>query len=535
VPTRKLFAAFILAASAGFAPALRASAAADAPARALVDAAVAAIGGSERVRSVRNITLYGYGQYAYQMGFANVTAAPLAAKRNVSANNLRRIYDLEHNRFRETDNRNMNFTFARSTLTTWAPFNLSLDGDIAYDTGPDGKSTRTARWPQSPQFLDGPHMRRMWMMNNPVVALRRMLDPATQLGNARSEEGQPALDVVLAEGDRFSMGFDGRTHLPAWVRWSNPHNNFGQLTLTTYLEGYVPVHGLLLPFSYLTRNDWRNTDHLQLFLEGYDVDTPIADLAAPENVRNAPEPVDQPDKIIISQVAPHVWNLHFGDQSSYAFEFDDHITLFELHRKPMAQALIDAAKTLVPGKVPTQLITSHHHSDHLAGIRIAVANGLTVITRRGNEGIIRDMAGHPAGDYPDALSLHPQPVKFMLVDEHLRLSDKTNTVDVYWAGANTHMADGLFAYVPAAKAMVEADIATAAFDYQYWPDNFEDLIEYYKLDVATLLPVHFGTPMTRAAANDFIRAGVVRARARCDAEQARGMFHFGCPVTSRRY
>jgi hypothetical protein len=168
-------------------------------------------------------------------------------------------------------------------------------------------------------------------------------------------------------------------------------------------------------------------------------------------------------------------------------------------------------------------------------MRVAVANGLTIITRRGNEGIIRDMVTHPAPDYPDALAMNPKPVNFILVDEHLRLSDKTNTVDVYWARANTHMADGLFAYVPAAKIFVEADVATAAYDYQYWPDNFEDLIEYYKLEVDTLMPVHFGTPMSRAAANDFIRAGLTRARANCAAEASRGAFHFGCPVISKRY
>ncbi len=511
------------------------TATAPASARAAIEAAATAIGGIDRVRSVKNITLIGYGYYAYQMGFANVTASPLAAKRTMGASNLRRIYDLEHNRFRQSENRNMNFTFARSTLTSWMPYNTNLDGDIAFDIAPDGKAARITRWNSTAHFLEGQHMRRMWMMNNPVVALRRALDPATQVTNLHVENGQQVVDIVLVEGDKFSMGFDARTRLPAWVRWSNPHNNFGQLTFTTYLDGYVPVKGLLLPFSYSTKHDWRNTDHFQMFLEGYEVDTLIPDLAAPDYVRNAPEPVEQLDKIIITQTAPHVWNLHFGDQSTIAFEFDDHITLYELHRKPMAQALIDAAKTLVPGKVPTQLITSHHHSDHIAGIRVAVANGLTIITRRGNEGIIRDMATHSAGDYPDALSRNPQPVKFMLVDEHLRLSDKTNTVDVYWAGANTHMADGLFAYVPASKIFVEADIATAAYDYQYWPDNFEDLIEYYKLDVEMLMPVHFGTPMSRAAANDFIRAGLTRARANCAMEEARGVFHFGCPVLSKRY
>jgi glyoxylase-like metal-dependent hydrolase (beta-lactamase superfamily II) len=503
--------------------------------RATIAAAVKAIGGEERVRSVRNITLIGYGEYAYQFGMANVTASPLAVMRSIAAHDMRRIYDLEHDRFRQLEYRNMNFTFALPSMTSWAPFNLNLDGDIAWDINPDGKAVRIGRWTSSAWFLEGPHMRRMWMVNNPVVALRRALDPATKLSNGHVEHGQAVVDLTLKEGDRFSMGFDPRTHLPAWVRWSNPHNNFGMLTFTTYLEGYVPTGGLLMPFSLNTKLDWRDVEYLRVHLDGYEVDTDIGDLAAPADVRNSPEPVAPLDKIEITQMAPHVWNLKFGAQATIAFEFDDHITLYELHRKPMAQALIDAAATLVPGKKATQVITSHGHSDHIAGVRVAVANGLTVITRRGNAPMIRDMIAHSAGEWPDALSKNPKPVNFILVDEHVRLSDKTNTVDIYWDRANSHMADGLFAYVPAAKIFVEADLATAARDYQYWADNFEDVIEFYKLDVVTLMPVHFGTPMTRAEANEFIRGGVQRARERCEQEKAKGNHHIGCPVISKRY
>jgi hypothetical protein len=503
--------------------------------RKTIEEAAQALGGLERVKAVKNITLYGYGQYAYQFGMANVTAVPNAAMRMIAANDLRRIYDLEHNRFRQLEYRNMLFTFALPAMTSWAPFNLNLDGDVAWDIAADGKASRIGRWSGSAWFLEGPHMRRMWMMNNPVVAVRAALDPATTLSNERVEGKLKVVDLKLKEGDKFSMAFDLKTHLPAWVRWSNPHNNFGMLTFTTYLEAYVPAGGLLLPFSYVTKLDWRDVEYMRTYLEGYDVDTNIDDLAAPEAVRNAPEPGDDMPKIEATQVAPHVWNLKFGPQATIAFEFDDHITLYELHRKPMAQALIDYAKTLVPGKLPTQLITSHGHSDHIAGIRVAVANGLTIITRRGNEAMIRDMINHSAGDWPDALSKNPKPVKFLFVDEHLRLSDKTNTVDVYWDRNNTHMADGLFAYVPAAKIMVEADLATAARDLQYWPDNFEDNIEAYHLDVQMDMPVHFGTPMTKAETIEFIRGGVQRARENCAQEAAKGNHHIGCPVFTKRF
>jgi glyoxylase-like metal-dependent hydrolase (beta-lactamase superfamily II) len=408
---------------------------------------------------------------------------------------------------------------------------------VAFNLDPEGKATRIPRWTGTAWHLDGVHMRRMWSMNNPIVAVRAALDPATKLSHERTEAGQKLIDVTLKEGDKFTIAFDSTTHLPAWVRWTNPHNNFGQLTFTTYLEGYAPIAGILLPMSYNTKIDWRNVDYFKVFIDGYLVDEKIPDLAAPWAVRLAPEPVDPTLVVPITpiKIAKGVWYLKFGDQATIAFEFADHITLYELHRKPMAKLLIDAAKNLVPGKVPTEMITSHGHSDHIAGIRVAVAEGLTIISRRGNEGIIRDMVTHPSPDYPDILSEHPAKLKFIPVDEHLRLSDKTMTVDVYWDRMNSHMADGLFAYVPSAKAFVEADLATAARTYQYWADNFEDDIDYYKLDVDIVLPVHFGTPMTKAETITFIKGGVQRARERCVSELAKGNYHIGCPVLSKRY
>ena len=49
-------------------------------ARDLVNAAAKALGGADRIAAVRNITLYGYGQYAYQFGGGRITGEPDASK-----------------------------------------------------------------------------------------------------------------------------------------------------------------------------------------------------------------------------------------------------------------------------------------------------------------------------------------------------------------------------------------------------------------------------------------------------------------------
>jgi glyoxylase-like metal-dependent hydrolase (beta-lactamase superfamily II) len=373
----------------------------------------------------------------------------------------------------------------------------------------------------------------MWMMNNPVVLVRAALDAATKVSAGRAERGMNVYDLVLKEGDTLSMALDARSNLPAWVRWSNPHNNLGQVTYTTYFTGYAPFGGVMLPLGYRTLIDWRDVEYFKIYVDNYTVDDAIADLAAPAAVRSAPEPPVNVAEVKATAVAPGIWRLTPGGTT--VFEFADHLTLYELGGSPrQGKAIIEFARTLVPGKPVTQVITSHAHFDHVAGLRAAIAEGLTVIARRGNEVIYREMAAHPAPDYPDDLWRRKAQLKFMPVDEHLRLSDAQMTVDVYWGRGNIHMADAVFAYVPAAKVMVEGDMATAAQEWQWWGDSYMDNIEHYKLDVEILSPVHMNV-MKQADVIQMIRAGVERARTRCAQELAKGNYFAGCPVQSKRY
>src|SRR5205823_4973825 len=114
------------------------------------------------------------------------------------------------------------------------------------------------------------------------------------------------------------------------------------------------------------------------------------------------------------KVADHVWYA----SGNTIFEFDDHLTMFEAYGgDAVVQALVRAANSLVPGKRVTQVIISHHHFDHSAGVRALAAQGIAIISRRGNEGVFREMTSRPAKLFPDALAWNPQPLKFIPVDD----------------------------------------------------------------------------------------------------------------------
>src|SRR5688572_1472550 len=165
-------------------------------ARQVVAAAAAALGGADKIQALRNITLTGYGQYAYQFGGGRITGEPTAPEKYLAANELRRVYDLEHNRFQLVERRNMLFPFLAPFGHSWAPVNQVLDGDLAYDMqGP--KAVRQARESDNPLQVDGVHVRRMLMVTNPVVLVRAMMDPATKLSAPRRQGALNVVDVTL--------------------------------------------------------------------------------------------------------------------------------------------------------------------------------------------------------------------------------------------------------------------------------------------------------------------------------------------------
>jgi glyoxylase-like metal-dependent hydrolase (beta-lactamase superfamily II) len=531
-------AAAILARSSGVQPVH----AQTASARQVVEAAAAALGGAEKLRSIRNITLFGYGQYAYQFGGGRITGDPAAPEKFIAANDLRRVYDLEHNRFQLSERRNMLFPFLAPFGHSWAPVVQVLDADIAFDVNGE-RVVRQARESDGALQVDGVHVRRMLMVTNPVVLVRALLDPAARLSAPRPQEGATAVDVTLKEGDKLTAAF-GADRLPAWIRWSARMTNLGQATFTTRFTGWSDAtgnSGVMLPLAYDTRLSYRNVDFFKLYVDAYQVDGAIPDLAAPASVRSAPEPPSYPVPAITSiPVGKGVWRVNQGGTT--VIEFKDHITLYELGvNVTVAKAIIAHARTLAPGKPVTQLITSHNHFDHTAGLRQAVAEGLTIIQRRGSEPQFRDMVAHAAPDFPDDLARSPKPLKFTAVDEHLRLSDETQTLDLYWARNNAHMADVLVGYLPSERLLMEGDLVTAAFDWQHWPDGFRDVVAKYKLDVERISPVHGvgleqgKATLTRAQAEDLLKGGTDRARQHCAAEQAKGNYHPGCPVQSKYY
>ena len=250
---------------------------------AVVMEAAAALGGLDVINQVENITMIGYGQWLYQFGGANITGSEHAPLKWQAANDMRRIYDLGNDRFQQLERRNFLFPFAASGGHNFSLQNLILDGDIAYSIGGlfgGNAINREPEYASSPLYVDGVYMRRMWMLNNPVVLVRTLLEEDTIISNVREQGTETLIDVRLPQSYEFSIGFEKQSGLPSWIRWSHPQPNLGQINLTTYFTGYVPIDNLLLPLGYNTELDWREQDYFKIYVDNYIINGEIEDVSA---------------------------------------------------------------------------------------------------------------------------------------------------------------------------------------------------------------------------------------------------------------
>ena len=508
-----------------------------APERQIVTRAADALGGRDRVMSVKTLQIIGYGELAYFNGGGNITGDPSAPQKWQKVLEYTRTIDLEHWRTRVQQRLKMDFVFA-STVGQLGlnRTNETLDGDIAYNIGGGFLAApQTGTQPPQPAGPAAARQRRVELLAHPLTIVRVALDARTKLSNLRKQADLQLIDLTLQQGDTLTLAVNATSNLPAWVSYIGPNANLGDVTYRTAFAGYAPEKGIQLPTGFATSIDFRNVVQSKLYVDRNIVDGTIDDLSAPASVRSAQPQQGAPEagnaNLKPMKVADHVWFMN----GNTFLEFDDHITMVEANRTDAAlQGILKVVNALVPGKRVTHVIQTHHHFDHSVGLRAAVAEGLTIISRRGNEGIFREMVSRPAKLFPDALGRTPKPLKFIPVDDHLKLKDATNEIDIYHIVGNYHMADGVIVHVPASNLLVEADLTTQEWDFNWWGDSLMNNIEYRKIKVDTNLAVHAQKPYPLSEVVSAIERQVRNTQAFCRRAAEAQFFQPGCPIQYNR-
>jgi glyoxylase-like metal-dependent hydrolase (beta-lactamase superfamily II) len=216
----------------------------------------------------------------------------------------------------------------------------------------------------------------------------------------------------------------------------------------------------------------------------------------PQNVRQAPAPPAA--TVETRKLAEGVFHLTGGFQHTTAVEFKDHIVLVDAGPdETRARDVFEAAKKAIPNKPVKYLINTHHHFDHLGGLRYAISEGVRVITQVQNKSFYDKVLTNPHTVKPDRLAQSPKAAVFETVGDTRVLTDGTRRMVLHRIRNFSHDDTVLMAYLPAEKILIQTDAynpppADAPRPPAISPlfMTLYDNIQRLKLDVVQIAPGH---------------------------------------------
>ena len=174
-------------------------------------------------------------------------------------------------------------------------------------------------------------------------------------------------------------------------------------------------------------------------------------------------------------------------------EFENYVLVVEA---PWDEAtsirVIDQIKKTIPGKPIKYLVQSHHHEDHIGGIRTYIAEGVTILVSPSNVELIKKIAKALFTANPDKLAKNPvaPTIETISKKKHI-IKDAKNETIIMDIGPNEHTKENLVVYFPNQKLLYQADMINEG---EYPPTStskeFIATLKSLKLKVETMVGTH---------------------------------------------
>jgi glyoxylase-like metal-dependent hydrolase (beta-lactamase superfamily II) len=337
----------------------------------------------------------------------------------------------------------------------------------------------------------------------PANAVERMLAvwatpqgfvKAAMANNATAKNAKGGTEVSFTVGGKYKMTgiINAQNQVERVQTWID-QPIVGDMLVETVYSDYKDFGGVRFPSHIVQRQD--GFPSLDLTVSSVTAN-PAVDITVPDNVRSAQPP---PVRVESAKLAEGVHYLTGGSHHSLAVEMKDHIVLVDTPQtEQRALAVIAKAKEVIPNKPIRYVVTSHHHWDHLGGIRSAIDEGATIVTHQTNKAFLERVAKTPHTINPDRLATSKKPLKIQTVGAKGTLTDGTRTIELHLLTNYEHTGDMLVVYLPKEKILAEPDAFTppatpttplvvTAVPYAA---ALYDNIQRLKLDVQTIAPFH---------------------------------------------
>lgn len=414
-------------------------------ARTVLDRAVAAVGGAEALRSIEVVRLALQGETFPRLQMPTPDPPFEAGRFHETL-----LLDLKANRLR-LEQRVDGAGFEAHTTVVIA------DGEgTAYDHRARTATPIPPAQTTQQQFVQ--YHRRL-----PHLILRQALDRANSLRYLGEDTYQgrrhDVVTFVMADTQQVALYVDRATGLLAKYELVFTDPLRGQQASQIMFDDYAAAGRLKVPQQWSWRLAGDVVARYRVELEF----NPAADeksfevagdgfqkvLPVPLNLKESVEPLAD-GVVVIHNVAARNYN-------TMAVAFRDHVAVIEAPGDSEgAERVIASIREAMPGKPIRFVAMTHHHGDHIGGLRTFIAEGATVITTRANRGVVETMA---AAALDDRLGRAPRTPAFLFVEggRHT-LTDGEQTLELIDVGPNPHAREMLVAWLPKPRVVFQGDL-----------------------------------------------------------------------------
>lgn len=316
--------------------------------------------------------------------------------------------------------------------------------------------------------------------------------------------GTPHAVVAFTwQGATIRVLLNGYNHLPDAMESTRTFNDFwfawGDVQQRVYFDNWHLFQGLLLPTNIVEQRngiEWRSTQLLdatfndKLDDQRFAMDADAASKSAQSKGWNR----SFSDKAR-TELAPGV-QLYQGAWNTTLIKQDDGVLVLEAPISPSyTQGVLAKARSEYPNQPIKGVLTTSDSWPHLAGVREAVAEGMTVYALDLNRPLLERQVSAPHHLRPDALQQHPKAPHWINVADKLEVGHGSNRVVLYpLRGASTERQ--YMVYFPEHHLLYASDTLALNPDHSlYDPQLMHEVVqavEREQLKVDTVYAMHEG-------------------------------------------
>lgn len=356
----------------------------------------------------------------------------------------------------------------------------------------------------------------------PPFVLLEALDRASTLRWLGEDEiggrRQKVISVLRPDNQLLTLSIDAQTNLLTRYGYLYADPVTGDSEIAQTYSGYRLVGRLQLPKGRVLYNSGgviQETEYTDLQINTRPADSVFA---GPTGFEKLSAPPATPPPPAVSKIADDVYileGLNGGTHNVLFVAFNDHILVVEapeqiLYANNSVQALTKIKET-APGKPIKYLVLTHHHSDHAGGFREYVAEGVTIVTTAETKSFLEKAAAAESSLLP---KLSGKKLNIETIENKKRVfQDDKHVVELYDIGPNPHAKEILVVYLPKEKILFQADLLNAAangtFPIAQDPTiSFSEKLQQLGLNVEKIYAVH-----GRAATPEELRTSIEKRHA----------------------